>query len=194
MRSNRCWRLTRPVMGAAVVPMLLASHWSGVQWKDEHINYPSRPTGYTQIVNTFGQPCNDAARWNAARWEAADNGRHYEFRFHRKLGGKNASITRDQDGRSTNLDNDIWGHINTKHLNWAVKSGIWGYACRYIDGTTKWSTHAWGIAVDVSAAYERVGEYRSRVNFEHAPVWEKHKWYWGRAFGDPMHFQYADGY
>ena len=27
-----------------------------------------------------------------------------------------------------------------------------------------------------------------------APYFEKHGFYWGAAFGDPMHFQYCTGY
>ncbi|MEX0990653.1 MAG: M15 family metallopeptidase [Actinomycetota bacterium] len=179
---------------ALVLPFILASHWTYVDWRDEHRNYPSRPSGYNQIVNTFGQPCNDNANAIADRWKAWDNDRWYDFRFHRKLGGYRTTIVPDQNGRSTNLDNDMWGHINTHHDNDHVKSGIWGYACRYIDGTSSWSTHAWGIAIDVSASFEHVGHYHSHVNGAHADTWERHRWYWGKNFGDAMHFQYADNY
>jgi hypothetical protein len=53
---------------------------------------------------------------------------------HRKLGHP----------ASTNLDNDVKGHIHNKHLDDFIRHGIYGYNCRYIDGTTKYSTHAWG--------------------------------------------------
>lgn len=172
----------------------MATHWGGVDWVDDHRNYPVRPTGYSQIVDTFGQPCNDNAHAIKDVWTAWDNGRDYTIWFHRKLGGMNASITNDQGGRSTNLDNDVWGHINVRHDNDHVKSGIYGYNCRYIDGTTTWSTHAWGIAIDVSASFEHVGHNHSHVNFAHADIWDRHRWYWGENFGDAMHFQYADGY
>lgn len=178
---------------ALALPLILASHWSGMNWHDIHYNYPNRPSGYNQIVNTFGQPCSNAADWNKDRWRAS-NGEVYEFRFHRKLGGSGTSIVRDNDGRSTNLDNDVWGHINTRHLANFVKPGIWGYFCRYIHGTHTWSTHAWGIAVDVSSAHEHVGHYHSHVNFEHSGIWTNHRWVWGKSFGDAMHFQYADNY
>lgn len=185
------------VLGGLLVlalPLLLANHWSDRNWTDEHRNYPARPSGYAQIVSTFGQPCNAGTHAIKDTWKAWNNGQSYTIWFHRKLGGMDASITRDQDGRSTNLDNDIWGHINARHENNHVKSGIYGYYCRYISGTTKWSTHAWGIAIDVSASFEPVGSNRSNVNYHHADIWERHRWYWGRAFGDPMHFQYADNY
>ena len=189
------WRAPMSLGGLALaLPVMLGSHWSGVDWSDEHKNYPDRPSGYNQIVNTFGQPCANAADWNTDTWKAADNGTKYTFKFHRKLGGMLASITKDQDGSSTNLDNDVWGHINSRHDNDHVKSGIWGYSCRYIAGTTKWSAHAWGIAIDASASYEHVGHYHSHENYAHSDTWERHGWYWGKAFGDAMHFQYADNY
>jgi hypothetical protein len=80
------------------------------------------------------------------------------------------------------------------HLQPYVRHGIYGYTCRYIRGTSKWSTHAFGIAIDVSSAEEYQGKCSSSVNRYHKHIWEGHKWYWGLAFCDPMHFQYATGY
>ena len=45
-----------------LVPFLVAWHWQRLGWRDWHYNYPATPTGYTQIVNRFGQPCNADAR------------------------------------------------------------------------------------------------------------------------------------
>ena len=162
----------------------LAGHWYINGWRDRHWNYPRKPYGYREIVDTFGQPCSDRARANAFWWKAHDNGVWYEVRFHRKLGG---SV-------STNLDNDVRGHIGNQHLDPYVKSGIWGYNCRFIDGTNKYSTHAWGIAVDVSAVYEPLGQCHSTVNYHHDQIWRDHRWTWGKQWCDPMHFQFASGY
>jgi len=100
----------------------------------------------------------------------------------------------NKGGSSTNLDNDVYGHIQNAHLQPYVEAGIWGYNCRYIDNTTVWSTHAFGIAIDVSAVEEYYGKCNSTVNYRHASIWQSHNWYWGLAFCDPMHFQYATGY
>ena len=54
--------------------------------------------------------------------------------------------------------------------------------------------HAFGIAIDVSSAEEYMGKCSSTVNRHHAPIWQNHGWYWGLAFCDPMHFQFATGY
>jgi hypothetical protein len=179
---------------ALLLPFLLANHWSQSGWRDKHRNYPARPSGYTQIVNRFGQPCNAHASAISMRWVAGDTGQAYTPRFHRKLGGYPTEMVADKGGRSTNLDNDVYGHIQNAHLQAYTEAGIWGYFCRYIDGTTKWSTHAFGIAIDVSAVEEWNGKCNSTVNYRHAPIWQNHKWYWGLAFCDPMHFQYATGY
>jgi hypothetical protein len=187
--ARRPRRLVALAILAVLTVPLLAWHWAKAGWQDKHYNYPARPSGYTQIVNRFGQPCNANASAVRTTWRAADNGVNYTFRFHKKLGGYPTG-----GGVSTNLDNDVWGHINNNHLAQYVEHGIYGYVCRYIRGTTKWSTHAFGIAVDVSSAEEYEGKCNSTVNRYHKSIWEQHNWYWGLAFCDPMHFQYATGY
>lgn len=178
---------------ALAVPFIVG--WKHGAWNDYHINYPRTPHGYQQIVKTFGKPCSRAASHNRMAWKAADNGVVYHPHFHRKLGGVGTEEVRARGGRSTNLDNDIYGHIRTRGLGRFVKSGIWGYSCRFIAGTTTWSTHAWGIAIDVSASFEPCCDnHHSRVNFHTASIWKHHGWEWGKVFGDPMHFQYATGY
>lgn len=177
-----------------LVPFLVAWHWQRLGWRDWHYNYPATPTGYSQIVNRFGQPCNADARAIYMYWRAADNGVTYTVRFHRKLGGYPTEMVSNKGGKSTNLDNDVYGHIQNDHLSAYTKSGIYGYNCRYISGTTKYSTHAWGIAVDISSRYEPAGRCSSTVNYKFAPIFKNHRWRWGLDFCDPMHFQYAYGY
>ena len=177
-----------------VLPLIAAFHWGQLGWRDLHANYPSRPSGYTQIVNRFGQPCNAEARAISMKWKAADNGVTYWFSFHRKLGGRPTAMVSDKGGRSTNLDNDVYGHIQNAHLQPYVEHGIYGYACRAKRNSNEWSTHAFGIAIDVSSAEDYMGKCTSTVNKRHAPIWQNHNWYWGLAFCDPMHFQYATNY
>jgi hypothetical protein len=162
----------------------LAWHYFKQGWRDQHRNYPPKPNGYNQIVNVFGQPCNDNANRNAFQWRAHDNGVWYTVRFHRKLG----------EAASSNLDNDVKGHIINEHKSNYIRHGIYGYNCRKISGSSAWSTHAWGIAVDVSSAWEPYGRCSSTVNHHHAGIWNNHRWKWGVDFCDPMHFQYATGY
>jgi hypothetical protein len=190
-------RLVLPLAAvlAFLLPFTLAYHWSRLGWRDKHYNYPARPSGYTQIVNRFGQPCNENARAIRMSWRAADTGTTYTVVFHKKLGGYPTEMVSNKGGRSTNLDNDVYGHIQNEHLQPYVKHGIFGYACRTKRGSdSQWSTHAFGIAVDVSSAEEYMGKCSSTVNRYHRHIWENHGWYWGLAFCDPMHFQYATNY
>lgn len=194
LRRHR--RRAFPLIGVVVlmVPMLVGWHWARLGWRDWHYNYPATPWGHDQIVNRFGPPCSANAQSNYMYWQAADTGSWYTVRFHRKLGGYPTEMVVGKGGWSTNLDNDVYGHIRNDHLGQYTKGGIWGYFCRYIDNTTKWSTHAFGIAVDISASYEPQGRCYSTVNSAFAYEFRNHGWRWGLDFCDPMHFQYAFGY
>jgi hypothetical protein len=195
---SRAGRLGRHALASGVallLPFLLAFHWANLGWRDKHYNYPARPNGYAQIVNRFGQPCSAAAHAISMVWVAADTGATYSFSFHRKLGGYPTEMVGNKGGTSTNLDNDVYGHIQNAHLQPYVQHGIYGYFCRTKrTSSTEWSTHAFGIAIDVSSAPEPMGQCSSTVNRYHASIWQSHNWYWGLAFCDPMHFQYATGY
>ena len=78
----------------------------------------------------FGQPCSNAASFVHRRWVAAETGNAYDLYFHRKLGGMGTNMLSDQDGSSTNLDNDVHEQIIVNHLGQYAKSGIWGHSCR----------------------------------------------------------------
>lgn len=189
----------RPALAAIVLlvaPTAMAGHWAKYGWEDRHYRYPAKPSGYSAIVSAFGEPgpgsntgCKDNpdSRGNRFNWYTADDGKTYAVVFHKKLGGTTSS----------NLDNDVRGHIANAHWDADVKSGIWGHLCRKIAGTTKWSTHSWGIAVDQNARYEHVGsdhKHCHSVTSRVAGVWTDHQWTHGVSFGDCMHFQYASGY
>jgi hypothetical protein len=153
-------------------------------WVDQHRNYPPVPYGLTQIRNVFGEPCNAAANANVVFFKAADDGIYYRVNFHAKLGG----------AASSNLDNDIAGHINVTKLYTKMLHGIWGYACRTKRGSSQYSTHAWGIAVDTNSAFETPGTECNTVPGSLGKIWTDHGWKWGIAWLDCMHFQYATGY
>jgi hypothetical protein len=185
-----------PLAGAVavLVPFLVGWHWAKAGWRDHHYNYPAVPSGYTQIVNRFGQPCNANATSNWMRWTQADTGTTVRVNFHKKLGGYPTEMVTDKGGRSTNLDNDVYGHIQNDHLAPYIKHGIYTYACRMKRNVNQWSTHAWGIAIDISSAYEPEGQCTSTTNKYFAYEFKNHGWTWGLSFCDPMHFQYATNY
>ena len=178
-----------------LAPLAIGWHWAKfLGWRDHHINYPATPSGYTQIVNRFGEPCNEHATAVWMRWYESDTGVERRIEFHRKLGGYPTEVVTDKGGRSTNLDNDVYGHIQNDHLGEYTKYLVSTYACRFQRGSTKWSTHAWGIAIDISSAYEPMGQCHSTTNKYFAPKFKNHGWRWGLDFCDPMHFQYAYDY
>lgn len=196
VRSAPRWRrVIAAVALIAAVPLIAGWHWGRLGWRDLHLGYPSVPTSLAQITSRFGQPCSDDADAIAITWTASDSGEPYTFRVHRRLAGMGTVMVGDQGGRSSNLDNDVFGHLQNAHLTSALNHGIYGYACRAKrSDPTQWSTHAWGIAVDVSSALEPMGQCTSTVNATMADIWRRHGWTWGLSFCDPMHFQYARNY
>lgn len=179
-----------------VVAVVLAAT-AGVawaHWRHRHDDYPRKPDGMADIKSVFGRPCasrNQRVNHNRIRWRASDDGRRYYVNFHKKLGG----------ATSSNLDHDVRGHLRVQKRRRFVRSGIGAYNCRLISGTNKYSTHAWGIAVDISWNYEHYGhnEHPCHVvskNSRVPHIWKRHRWTWGRGFRqrDCMHFQYASGY
>lgn len=176
-----------------------AAHLAANGWTHQHSGYPTRPSGLTAINATFGQPCNADANKVSFWRTASDNNVQYRINVHKKLAGKPvAGWTPDRGGTSTNLDHDVMYHIDNAHLQ--LWSGIWGYDCRYISGTTKWSTHAWGIALDIYAAYEHNHNIPGTCHPTYAhslpngvrDIFTQHNW--KQLDCDKMHFQYADDY
>lgn len=192
---GRKWSRAAAVVVALVAPLAVAASLNPTGWRDLHQNYPSVPQSYAQLVDRFGNPCSAAASAIALRWRAADTGTIYTVRFHRRLGGMATAIVADQGGRSTNLDNDVYGHIAFSPLASSTLHGIYGYACRAKrSDPNQWSVHAFGAAVDISSAVEPMGQCTSVVNDRIAPTFQGHGWSWGLSFCDPMHFQYVVNY
>ncbi len=199
MRRKLLVPLVAGILVLAAAPVAHANHfYTNYGWRDRHVNYPPLPSGYSGIVSVFGQPCNSQSNTNRTYWTAPDNGYSYPVNYHYKLGGYGKFYGgTGSTTRSSNLNNDVRGHIRNEHLAEQIKSGIWGYNCRYISGTSKWSPHAWGIAVDINAAYEHYGSAHKHchtVTGGVANVWKNHRWIHGINFGDCMHFQYATNY
>lgn len=171
------------IAGAAPLGLTGRVPGDGV-WQDQHQGYPNVPNGAAAIRSTFGVPCSADARANWYALQGADNNEPYTIYFHRLLGGT----------ASSNLDNDIPGHITKAHLDGSVRSGIWGYNCRAKRGPNEYSAHAWGIAIDINTSYETPGTDCQSIPSTLGKIWTAHRWTWGAAWKDCMHFQYATGY
>ncbi|HVE92682.1 MAG TPA: M15 family metallopeptidase [Actinomycetota bacterium] len=169
-----------------------AYHFPGTYYPHRHKNYPPRPHGQAALVREFGERCSAAARANKETWWAKEgihgtgSWRQYPFNYHERLGGKNASAVYD-----------VWAHAATEHEADFWKIGIWGYNCRKIKGSSKWSSHSWGVAIDTNSAYEHVGaghKHCHTMTPNMPGIWKDHGWHHGVSFGDCMHFQYVTGY
>lgn len=182
----------------SIVPSAAAYHFAAEGWQHQHYKYPPVPSGYNQIVSVFGEPCNGYVNDNRTNWVATDDGVSYPVYYHDKLGGWGTHYGgRGRYDLSSNVNQDVRGHIRNDHLGDRILRGIYGYACRKISGSTKWSTHAWGIAIDINSAHEHVGSDHKHCHTIPGSVsdrWKAHGWVHGWTFGDCMHFQYATSY
>lgn len=166
-------------------------------WVHDHSSagIPPRPRGYSALVAKFGQPCSASA--NAAR-------SYWPSQSARNVPGYvtyNPYIDR-------NVSWNIRNHITADGKENAVDYGVWGFDCRLIDGTSSWSTHAFGAAIDTNSARNPVGQatwngigsdgvrYKSYLPKLWKGASPGHNFYWGITFStpDPMHFQYVTGY
>jgi hypothetical protein len=103
-----------------------------------------------------------------------------------------------------NVGHNVRSHIEAAHRNGAVDYGVYGYNCRLIRGSTSWSTHAFGAAVDTNSARNPLGQSSwngtgaDGTNYgTYIPdTWKAHTFFWGIGWSrpDPMHFQYVTGY
>lgn len=172
----------------------LASHWATDGWSDRHSGYPPVPNGLAAIDNVFGTRCTSNSNFNKFTWLA--EGASWNVNFHKKLGGApTPGWYAGNGGGSTNLFYDVRGHIANSHMT--VLGGIGAYNCRLQSGSNLWSTHAWGIAIDINWSHEHVGPnhcHNHTVASNVATTFQGHGWQWGLAFCDAMHFQRATGY
>jgi hypothetical protein len=96
------------------------------------------PNALSQINSVFGSACNSNANYNRESRYTSDDNTTYAVNFHKQLGGAGTpGWSSNKGGLSSNLYDDIRGHIGNGHLDTYVKSGIWGYNCRKIAGSDK---------------------------------------------------------
>lgn len=77
------------------------------------------------------------------------------------------------------------------HRSWS-----WGYSRRKIKGSTKWSNHASGTAVDFNAPRHPMGKRGTFTKAQAATIQLLLKAFlgvvrWGESYGDGMHFEIA---
>lgn len=78
------------------------------------------------------------------------------------------------------------------------KTWSWGYSHRKISGSTKWSNHASGTAIDLNAPSHPAGKTGTHTKSQQGAIRlliaaSRGVIRWGQAFKDEMHFEIAPG-
>lgn len=207
MTGSRIRRWTRRGVAAGIAALAIIASFAGSSalaghmndWQHDHSSnaIPPRPSGLAELNRMFGQRCIDRSDDGRSYWphaDAGDGGPSYVY--------YNGYIARD-------IGYNIRNHINAVHNDGALYPGIGGYNCRQIAGSTSWSTHAWGAAIDTNwqrnPRYQTFWNGRGADGVDHLTyipdVWRGpfpgHRFYWGLNWPtapDPMHFQYVTNY
>jgi hypothetical protein len=198
VRSRAAFLALTVVVGVSLFAgsAALAGHMSG--WTHDHSKQgvPPRPNGLSELIATLGEHCNSRSNNARSWWPHANtsDGSGAYVEYHTYL--------------ARNIGFNVRNHIDAAHRDNALYPGIGAYNCRLIDGSTSWSVHAWGAAVDTNWMRNFRGQdfWNGRgwdgVNYgTYIPdVWRGaspgHRFYWGLNWSnpDPMHFQYVTSY
>ena len=151
----------------------------------EDSKIPSLPSGLSAIMRTFGQPATPVCSSGLARlpeplllsWH---DSRISQFACHLLM---------------EDIFTQVFHRIHSEGFWKDLKSFGGCYANRPIKDSSKRSTHAWGIAVDLNPDDNRVGT-EGTLSKDVVRIFEDEGFVWGGRFTrrDPMHFQYATGY
>jgi hypothetical protein len=145
------------------------------------------PTGLAGLRAAFGEPASPAASAGLAVLPAS-----------LKLGWSDARITRFAcHVEMADIFTRVFQTIHARGLWGAIRTFDGCYNPRQTRGGGKWSTHAWGIAVDLNAATNRMGT-QGDIDHRIVSIFKEAGFVWGGdwsgASRDPMHFQFVKGY
>lgn len=85
----------------------------------------------------------------------------------------------------------------TERLGYNLRPGeCWGYACRKIRGSSTWSNHAWGLAVDLNAPENPMGPRNGKIRQypKVIALWKSYGFRWGGDYSgraDDMHMEFV---
>lgn len=153
-----------------------------------------RPHGLNGIIAQFGQPCSAQATQGSVYIPFGNtdtSGNPVLVHVHAQL---------------SNEFSDAVAHTYWAASTWLVFNRFnQVYNCRKKRNSSSWSTHAWGIAMDVAiipnpafcTTWNGIGanwvNYGWLLPFKFTDP-QLGNLYWGLNFGDCQHFQYATGY
>jgi len=183
-------------VGCFATTSAVAGHMAGWQHDHSKKGIPPRPKGLAGLIDVFGQRCTNKANNARSWWPHADanDGSGKYVQYHTYL--------------ARTIGYNVRNHINAAHKDGALYPGIGSYNCRLIAGTSFWSVHSWGAAVDTNWQRNFRGQHfwngRGADGKDHGTyipdVWRGafpgHRFFWGLNWSnpDPMHFQYVTGY
>ncbi len=159
-----------------------------------------RPPSYRQCFDVFGD-------FRLAGWREQNLVRCDLSDFSRELGHIYLGWLSEEDKA---FEHRTWfgficHRLAVPHFKAAfgllVKRGLAGqlrtydgcYNVRYMRGAGQWSTHSWGIAIDLDAPWNRFGQENFEMSQDVARCFEENGFIWGGRWNRPdaMHFQYC---
>ena len=153
-----------------------------------------RPKGKDQIIRVFGTIKECAMGLNLdyvhldrpikLAWD--DSVFITKFKAHKKL----VPIFEE-------IFNKELGRYDEDEYNKMVKDFGGCFNIRYMKGRKKYSTHSWGIAIDLNVRDNPFGSKISKQDKRLVEIFKKYGFIWGGDWEkrpDPMHFQFAEGY
>jgi hypothetical protein len=150
--------------------------------------FPVRPNGQKEIVEIYGKPWEDVDAW----WK--NWGAPVELPDELKRLAKRGRIWTNKD--LVPVLESVFAEIIERGLDRHLKTYHGCFNVRKIRGSkTKWSVHAWALALDFNMADNMLGT-EGKMNPGIVTIFEKHGFRWGGSFRrkDPMHFQRVTGF
>lgn len=161
--------------------------WVAARYLSGEAAIGAAPRGVDEIIRRFGPAAGPAASAGRVTLPAP-----------LKLGWENASVTVVScHAEMETVFAGVFAELYALGLWPSIKTYDGIYNPRQSRGSGKWSTHAWGIAIDLNASGNRMGRPGNMPSGIVA-VFEEAGFTWGGRWSgkslDPMHFQYARDY
>ena len=167
-------------------------------WVHDHSSdgIPPRPNGYAEMVDRFGARCTDRDNDARSLWPSQSEPYTAGYVYYHPY-------------IQSDVGWNVRGHVSAAAKEAALYPGVGGYNCRLIAGSTSWSVHSWGAAIDTNWQRNPMGQEhwngRGADGVDYGTylpdVWRGvnpgHRFYWGINWDsrpDPMHFQYVTNY
>ncbi|HEX6096397.1 MAG TPA: M15 family metallopeptidase [Thermoanaerobaculia bacterium] len=161
------------------------------------------PHGFDELIATFGDIrkfVNKEGQINAAKWEPLILATVI-LPFPVKLGfPPSTMLTRFRCHKLlVPAFKSVFNEIAAQGLQASIKTydGCYNYRMKRLSGT--WSTHSWGIGIDLNASTNpQGGKVKGDMDPAVVAIFRAHGFQWGGDFKgksyDPMHFQFCTGY